>query len=899
MVSNSTLFYRPIPELTHINKSSSLDKIEEKLSFLNNESIEFLLANIPDEIDILNLIPILSSLKSANRVLKILSRYNLNEDDLEQILHVLPNIKSFKTLIILKNLNLPEGAARDVLSTLKTNPEMQDKIVEIFKNKKSLFKVSFKSVVQNSVLKRQYTLDLRETLNLALKSKFFNDIFSNNQKRKFTKVVRGFGDNLAKKEITPLLKKISHLPLSDSTIDFFFMNKDFVFRYQNEIIWSEKLLKILNKFPDEKEKISDFLANHPGNEELFISIFENPSKIVVFLKEELNPVLFLSLAVKSEGFASFFKKKDEEIPPEFISYLENFIDNCGYADSYDGKVYKDLKILSNFITNDFELMRTIEVLGSFDKEHAFSVSLLSEFKKPVEIINILYELGDEKYAVAKALEKCGSKIEEKLHAYFSSKNSPELQNKPLELIFFDSQRLELNNLESFLLCANSPFLDSLIEKENFDFREHPIRITDKETIEKCLSYLKKPYEKIPLEIAKELYSDIHLLGISQLENRVLIAMSSYLYEIDSKALNKLSEFQQFYKDYPTLPFSHTFASVIRYHIGEIDNLKDFEFLLTIGRDCLTEVDFPYNGTDEWISKLEILPYLTSLTLNQSNLTTNGLISISKLSKIKELTIQNIDLKSKLNTLMSLKKLKKLTLKCPQLINDDIISISKFKNLEELDIDSPLIDTDYAYLFQNLYKLHTIVLKNSDFKDKHLDFLAHLKYLKELSLVCPNFEGSFLKKVSKNLNMLYLNCKNLKNLENFPKATEIHLYECKVLNNQELSKISESPSLKILQLNGCESITDEGLMHFNNLTSLTVLNIIGCSKFCGKGLEYLENLKKLQKLSLLACSLINEGVKQIPLFPQLNTLELFNNSKILGEEVRIQLKAMYPDVKISI
>jgi len=915
---SSDLFIGPIAEVEFSSKSLGINELKKQLDFLNKASIRFLFSNFTtnegiNEKDLLNLVPILSALKEPDEVLKTLSQYHLKESDLEQIIQVLPNIKSFKTLVILKNLNLPEGAARDILYTLKKKPEMEKKIAEIFQNRTGLFEVPLKSNEEKGVIERQFTLDLKDTLNLALKSNYFNAIFSNNQQEKLTEIVTKLGNDLPKNDITPFLNALSKTQLSDSTIDLFINRKKIILKYP-DIIWSEKLLNVLNKFSEEEVKnLATFLANNPGSVELFISIFANPSKIITTLNKKLNPIQILSLALKSEGFASLFKlntiqilslalksegfaslikMSNEGLASDLRMLFERFIDKTD-------KVFEELKLLSNFI-NNIDIFKTISLLVyCADKYSFFSISLLSKFKQPSKVIDILSNLDREgRDAIINTFRDHNIKnittishLEDQLIYHFS------FSNKPYGLKFESPagpKKLQLTRLDSFLLASNSPFLDRLLEKKNFDFSE-PIKITDKATIEECLLYLKNPSLTLSIEDAGEFYCRIKPLDISVLEKQAVSVVKNYL-KSPEITIDDYAEFQQFCMGHPFHHFSNMFASLIWPKISKVKTLKEFEYLLTIGRDCLTYISFPENGEDDWVSKLETLPFLTSLNFLKSKITPTGFKDLSRLIKLEDLNITEIDLSNKLDFLLSLGRLKKLIIRCSDLKRNDMFYISLLKNLKDLHLTTDLLANNHLYLLKNLNKLELLVLNNTSLRDEHLTFLAHLKNLISLQLIGPNIEGLCLKQVTKNLNLLTLSCKNLINLENFPKATYIAL-NCEILNNKELSKISESPNLKELELQNCVNISDEGLKNFENLTSLRSFTIEGSKKVSGEGLVYLYNLRNLNTLEVKNCSLTNQAIMKIPLFPNLRALDLSDNSD-LGEVGKDYLKTMYPEAKLN-
>jgi len=898
---SSDLFIGPIPEVEVASKSLNINDVKKQLGFLNEASISFLFSNFTsdegiNEKDILNLIPILSALKEPDEVLKTLSQYHLKQSDLQQIIQVLPSIKSFKTLVILKNLNLPEGAARDILYTLKKKPEMEMKIAEIFEKRNSLFQVPLKSNEKKGDIERQFTLELKDTLNLALKSNYFNAIFSNNQQEKLTEIVTKLGNDLPENEITPFLNVLSKIEPSDSTIDLFLENNKIILKYPG-IVWSENLLMTLNQHKENKKELLTLLANNPGNEELCFSFFVPPLPIIIyFLKKYVRPIQLFSLALESKGFASFCKMKYEELPNSFWVSLEGFIEHC-IADAVikqqnkETVILKQLKLLIVLSNSGLDIIKIFQVLYKLDEKYYPSLKLFLKFKEPLKVINILSELSLEaREPIIYTLNinnGANSQLEYQLIHYFS--------NKPHELLFEGSKKVQLTQFDCFLLASNSPFLDKLLERKNFDFTK-PIKFTDKATIRECLLYLEDPSLTIPLEDAGEFYCRIKPLDISVLEKQAVSVIENYL-KSPEITIDDIAEFQQFCMGHPFHHFSNMFATLIMDKIRTVQTVEEFEYLLTIGRDCLTHISFPENGGDEWVSKLEMLPFLKSLNLVDSELTSKGIKNLSRLIKLESLTIYGIDLSNKLDFLLSLGRLRSLNITCSELKINDIFYISGLKNLKKLSLSANLLANNHLYLLRYLNKLESLYLNNPSLRDEHLTFLSHLNNLTTLELIGPNIEGLCLREVTKNLTFLILSCKNLINLENSPKATHIALMDCEILNNEELSKISESPNLKALFLLNCSNISDEDFKNFENLTSLRSLEITGCKKVSGEGLAYLYKLRNLNTLSVINCSLTYQAIMKIPFFPNLSTLDLSGNSdlKIVAKDY---LKKMYPEAYIN-
>eukprot|EP01080_Neovahlkampfia_damariscottae_P010367 gene10367-2896_t len=280
--------------------------------------------------------------------------------------------------------------------------------------------------------------------------------------------------------------------------------------------------------------------------------------------------------------------------------------------------------------------------------------------------------------------------------------------------------------------------------------------------------------------------------------------------------------------------------------GFFENLKKNEVLIN-----LEELDLSSNYMTQFPTRLTRFTKLKNLQLNNNELKTIS-NSISNLKLIEDLGISKCSLNEFPISILELKNLKKLNL----VSNENLKSIpnlisTKLLNLEQIDVSrSDLLEINSLFKIKSLIILNSTLNKIVEIPDD-LSSMSNLTHL-DLS-----------KNQIKEIPDSFQNLKNLKYLN---------------MSNNQIKKISQKfenlENLIELKLFNNEIDTIETIKKFKNLEILEV----GFNKI--KNIDFISNLKNLKILKVE-----NNEIKEIPKdFNEISNLELLDFQKNILEQV---------------
>jgi Leucine-rich repeat (LRR) protein len=288
------------------------------------------------------------------------------------------------------------------------------------------------------------------------------------------------------------------------------------------------------------------------------------------------------------------------------------------------------------------------------------------------------------------------------------------------------------------------------------------------------------------------------------------------------------------------------------HLVKLKSLRRLEFKKhwQSKKEPITEKAAPF---------LAQIPTLEYLEFESLAVTDYALSELSKLPNLKTLcaiygrsgeSVTNIGLQH----LSKIKSLESLSINTEKVTDEGILSLTKLTNLKELILTScPKITNQGLSLIADMKNLKKISLTVSRYGRPEetcvtisgLASLNALTNLKSLSLtgVIQDSTGLNLSNL-KNLESLTITCKVTSMQKRGVSLFPIH----QSFTDNDLACLENLKNLQILCLSESDGITDKGLMHLQGLTNLDTL-YIGGPGLTDEGLSYLKKMKKLNDLEI--------------------------------------------------
>ncbi len=909
MLSASELFVHRIPSANaHI--SSKVSDLIKGLN-LNTQSHSTLFFHLSEE-ELIEVYPILSSLKNPNELLRVLSQMNLNATGLADILSVLPYIRSFTTLNILKNLNLPYGVARDVLYLIRSQPELETKIFAIFKNRTLLFSASLER--RGNKEKKTYTLSLVDTLKLAAQSEFFFRLFVENETA-LLEIIASLGKYLHSNEITKSLHDLSKVKSLQKDLlnrvleNHLNENLPYLEKFASlkHLKWIFRLLDLWKKFlvstlPFDQFELFELFEDKPSGEEAFIHIFTSQQMqfYSFYFRKLISPIHIVTLAIKSDGFKNYFAYPNEESYQGFLQFFQkNDYDKCLVL----------FNLLADLKFNREKLIQFVSLLNYFQnlnlsKEVDFRpIEVIINLNNPLQVIDILSNLNlDVCLGIYKTLERefyntlttseetAEAKLEDVFNnpaytqpLYSHSPSQGKLQDTAikifkLKLTFENKNTYQLTRTDAFLLIANSPFFDALLRHKRFFPSKDPYILyhVNKNTISICLEILKNPLKKIPLKKAAPLYRKIHHLYIPSIERLLTEEINNFCKKC--KEIRSSNELLFLIKDNRNI-LNKLFLTILDCNPKLLEPFKDqltffiytsktfnkFKKLIDATGEYILHIQLPKSANNSWLQYITNLQNLHSLHVENRAITGAGLAYISNFEMLTNLSLINLPLENTLSFLEPLTRLTSLQLTCSKLSKRDLFFISSLVNLESLSLSCSFLESPDALPFESLKNLKSLTIQNNyDLSDSSFEFLKHLKHLRKLSLKnCHAITGSCFEFISPSIDTLNLTCPYLKDSS---------------------LEILSTKNLKNLSIAGSNYITDGGLLHLSKCNLICDFEIEECENISEKGLCILKHFPLLTRLYLNYLNISNDILDYMENLTQLRELTIKNTSQFCGQGI---------------
>jgi beta-lactamase regulating signal transducer with metallopeptidase domain len=262
--------------------------------------------------------------------------------------------------------------------------------------------------------------------------------------------------------------------------------------------------------------------------------------------------------------------------------------------------------------------------------------------------------------------------------------------------------------------------------------------------------------------------------------------------------------------------------------------------------ALRELSLGHCGvTDEGVRRLEAMPQLTLLSLNnEGRLTDAALTSIGKLENLKSLSLSSYVATEQLGRL--------------KFSADGIRRLIGLQQLEELHLVGQAVPAE-ALVFP---RLKALSLGLDEIDDEAAERIATMRDLKALNLVCTKITNDGLKKIAElpalarlNLDSHVITDAGIGNLQKLPNLQHISL-RATHLTDASLAHLAEIKSLQRIDLHGSgEPGVNAGkcfsMRGVNQLKALPKLRTLWLTNVAaGGGYDSLKDLKQLRELSMM-------------------------------------------------
>lgn len=179
--------------------------------------------------------------------------------------------------------------------------------------------------------------------------------------------------------------------------------------------------------------------------------------------------------------------------------------------------------------------------------------------------------------------------------------------------------------------------------------------------------------------------------------------------------------------------------------------------------------------------------------------------------------------------------------CEELTDQGLLTLSSLTTLKSLELqNTPITDTGLLTL-SCLTALRYLNMGGCDITDQGLSVFRHFALLEHVTLqACSKITDKGLLHFSTSV------------------LTILNLEGCKLISNLSLKHVlGQLTTLQALNLNQCKLVTDEGVLALKNLQALRSLNLSEC-QVSDNGLKQLAIFSQLNTLTLSYCSLITSS-----------------------------------------
>ncbi|MEW4489414.1 hypothetical protein AB1L42_15130 [Thalassoglobus sp. JC818] len=333
-------------------------------------------------------------------------------------------------------------------------------------------------------------------------------------------------------------------------------------------------------------------------------------------------------------------------------------------------------------------------------------------------------------------------------------------------------------------------------------------------------------------------------------------------------------------------------------------------------------------TDADLEHFKGLPSLVKLSLENGEITSDGLVVLESLPQITELSLRrcsNVDA-SGLEHLKKLPNLERLYLLYTRTNNDGLAHVGELNKLKVLDLRGCMeVGDEGLKHLESLNNLVDLKLRSYAVTDAGMDSVGKLTKLRYLAMEDCGVgdDGMQALEVLKDLRVLNVmrtvvgdeglthmgdqklqdlrvretavTGPGLESLEGSHESLKYLDISETLIDNDGVSKIAPFTNLETLILwNG--SMDDEGIGFLTGLTKLKTLDLQGCQSVTSASADHLLNIKDLESLNLAETSFNDEGLLKLTALSNLKSISV-GRSSVTNDGVE-KFKAALPNCTVK-
>ncbi|HEY1066558.1 MAG TPA: hypothetical protein VGE52_10630, partial [Pirellulales bacterium] len=286
-------------------------------------------------------------------------------------------------------------------------------------------------------------------------------------------------------------------------------------------------------------------------------------------------------------------------------------------------------------------------------------------------------------------------------------------------------------------------------------------------------------------------------------------------------------------------------------------------------------------TDKDVLLFQAFPKLKKLVLWGAEIGDEGAKNAAQLTGLVDLTLENTNLTADgVAALKPLKNLKSLNLRRSTYLTDDaLVHLADLPSLELVHLlYNNFSDAGLAHL-SKLTKIRLLDLRGCAFvTDAGMAHLKDLTNMVALKLRCPSVTDEGMKNIAGMSKLKTIACEDMaisdasvEALAALPALSDVAIFRCYGVTEGSLAHLVKLPLTK-LSLRDL-GVGDEGLKSIGKLTKLTLLDLSENTTITDAGLAELTGLVNLERLELWHTSVTDAGLASLVKLPKLKTLVL--------------------------
>ncbi len=268
-------------------------------------------------------------------------------------------------------------------------------------------------------------------------------------------------------------------------------------------------------------------------------------------------------------------------------------------------------------------------------------------------------------------------------------------------------------------------------------------------------------------------------------------------------------------------------------------------------------------TDRELAVLTKLPQLTDLSLEDTEISSDGLASVSAIHSLRSLDLGHTLLgDNALASLTPLVNLRSLKLSSTLVQGPGLAAISGLRNLRELNLDGAPLANDGMEHVAKIFGLETLSVRYTELTDPAMAQIGKLKNLRKLDMSTVDVTEKGLLSLVGMTNLVDLDLSfarfaetGMQVLTALPQLKRLGLEQTSV-TDKSMVWIASLPQLEALNLN-YTTISDAGFAQLSAITTLTELKL-DRTDIGDKSLAWLTSLKNLKYADLYHTLISEQG-----------------------------------------